>query len=106
VTAVTELHLGSLGADGAGNQLVTQTDTENGCASILEHLGEVLGGDIQGGRVTGTVGHEETVEVLSSKGREIVVPRDDQDFNATGEQAAQLVILHTNIQAEHADSTA
>jgi hypothetical protein len=106
VTAVTELHLGGLGAHGAGNQLVAQTDTEDGYAGVLKHLGEVLGGGSQGGRVTGTVGHEETIVVLTSEGGEVVIPRNDQDLHTAGQKATQLVVLHTDIQAEHTHSTA
>jgi hypothetical protein len=106
VTTVTELHLGGLGADGAGNQLVTETNAEDGYPGILEHLGEVVDSDCQSRRVTGTVGHEQTVVVLSSKGGEVIVPRDNHDLHTASKQATQLVVLHTNIQAKNTHSTA
>ncbi|KAF3384345.1 hypothetical protein F1880_003105 [Penicillium rolfsii] len=106
VATVTEQHLGGGSADGAGNQLVTETDTEDWCPGILQGLGQVVDSGGQGGGVTRTVGNEQTVVVLASQGGEIVVPGHDHDLDATGKQAAQLVIFHTNIQAQNPDGAA
>jgi hypothetical protein len=103
VTAVTELHLAGCSTDGAGNQLVTQTDTEDRCAGILECLGQVIDSGCESSGVTGSVGDKQTIVVLACQGGEVVVPGNNHDLNTTGQQAAELVVFHTNIQAQNAD---
>lgn len=105
VTTVTELHLLGLSTDGTGNQLMTKTDTENGNSVLFHGLGQIGDGSGEGGRVTRTVRNEQTIVVLAGEGREIVIPGNDQNLNATCKQATQLVELHTDVQAENADGT-
>ena len=106
VTAVTELHLLGLGTGRAGDQLVTQTDTKDRGAALIERLGQVFDGFRGHDGVTGSVRNEQTIVVLARKGREIVVPGDDQDFDTASQQTTQLVELQADVQAQHADRTA
>ena len=106
MATVTELHLLSLGTGGACNQLVTQTDTEDGGSAFFEGFGQVCDGGGGHGRVTGTVGDEQTIIVLPGEVREIIIPGNNQDFNSTGKQATQLVEFQTHVQAKYPDWTA
>lgn len=83
VASVTKLHLDRVGTNSPGEQLVSETDTEDGDFAFLHSLGDVLHSSGDRGWVTGTVGEEETVIFASSEGMEIVIPRNDQDFNTT-----------------------
>lgn len=53
-------------------------------------------------RVTGTVGDKKTIVVLASKGWKIIVPWADHDLYASLQEAPQLVVLQSNIQAQYA----
>ena len=101
VAAVTELHLEGLGAGGASEKLVTKTDTEDGCPGLLHSGLNVLDGVLHDRWVTGSVGQEETVVVLSSERREVIVPGHDLDLNTALDEAAQLVELETDINTQN-----
>ncbi|KAI3479544.1 hypothetical protein L1887_58356 [Cichorium endivia] len=105
VATVTELELLGLGTGGESEQLVTETDTEDGDhvgALALEQLGDAGDGGAARDRVTGTVGDEETVEG-GDVGEEVVVPRDDVELDAAGGEASNLVVLHTDVERKDAD---
>ncbi|GKT92902.1 LOW QUALITY PROTEIN: hypothetical protein Ct61P_10752 [Colletotrichum tofieldiae] len=106
VASVAELHLLRLGSRGAGEQLVAQADTEDRGLGLVHGSLDVLDGGLQHGRVTRAVGEEETVVLLAGLLHQVVVPGADQDLNATLQKASQLVVLHTNIQTQHADGPA
>lgn len=89
MATVSELHLLGGGTRGQGEQLMTQANTKDGSASNLESLGEVVDSDLGHGWVTGTVRDEETVVV--GVGVEVIVPRDNLDFDTAGNEAADLV---------------
>jgi hypothetical protein len=104
VTTVTELHLLGGGTSSTGEELVSQADTEDGDLVLLEDRGDVLDGVLEDGGVTRTVGEEKTVELVDVGG-DVVVPRANKDLDTTLEEAPQLVVLHTDIEAQNTDST-
>ena len=53
------------------------------------------------GRITWSIGDEQTIIFLASQLREVVVPRDDLNLDTSVDQAAQLVVLQTNIDANN-----
>ena len=99
-TAVTELHLDCVGTSSSCEQLVTKTDTEDGCARFVHGSLDVLDGRLHHGWVTGTVGDEKTVVVLASKLREVVVPWNLQDFDSSPHQAPELVVFETDVNGD------
>ncbi|KAH0294696.1 carbamoyl-phosphate synth, partial [Aureobasidium sp. EXF-3399] len=103
VASVTVLHLDRLGTGGAGEQLVSQTDTEDGNSGLADVGLNVLDSLLHQCRVTRTVGDEETIVLLASQGREVVVPGDDLDLYTTLDEASKLVVLETDVNADNAD---
>lgn len=101
VAAVTELHLEGFGASSASEQLVSKTNTEDGCPGFLQSRLDVLDCVFHHSWVTGSVGQEETVVLLACQLGEIVVPGHDLDFHAALDEAAQLVELETDINTEN-----
>jgi len=45
------------------------------------------------GRITRTVGNEETIIVFASKGWEVIVPGADHNFHTSSKKAAQLIVF-------------
>jgi hypothetical protein len=101
VSAVTELHLEGFGASSASEQLVSKTDTEDGCPCLLQSCLNVLDSVLHHRWVTRSVGQEETVVLLACELGEVVVPGHNLDFDTALDEAAQLVELETDINTEN-----
>jgi hypothetical protein len=56
--------------------------------------------------VTGAVGDEQAIVFLARKPREIVVPRDLQNFDTPSDETSQLVVLETDIDCDNANRAA
>jgi len=96
VSTVTVLHLDSVSAGSNGQQLVAKTDAHDGNLGGGHQLAEVVGGAAAVGGVTGTVGDEDTVEVVGRLvDREVV--RNAGDGGATGDNGANDVLLDTTV---------
>ena len=106
MTSVAVLHLDRLGTRGAGKQLVSQTDTEDGDSSLADVGLNVLDSLLHQCWVTRTVRDEETIVLLACQRREVIVPGNDLDFDTTLDEASKLVVLETNINADNADGSA
>lgn len=106
MTSVTKLHLLCGGTGSASQELVTQADTKDGGFVLLHNGGDVLDGSLENGGVTGTVGDEETVVLLAGGLGQVVVPWADHDLNAALEEAAQLVVFHTDVDAQNTNGAA
>ena len=85
---------------------MAQTDTEDRDSSLADVGLDVLDGLFHHRRVTRTVGNEETIIFLASQRREIVVPGDNLDLDSALDQASELVVLETNINAYDTDRSA
>lgn len=106
MSTVTKLQLQGAGTCSSGKQLVSEADTKDWCALLLDGSLDVVDGLGHHGWITWTVGDEETIVVLASKGWEIIVPRAYQNLNTAGDQASELVVLETDVQAEDTDIAA
>lgn len=96
VGTVTVLELDGAGASGESQQLVTQADTEDGDLGSLHKTLQVVDSVLAVSRVTGTVGDEDTVEVVS----DLVdgeVEGEDSDASTAANQAPQDVLLNTTV---------
>ena len=99
--AVAVLELERLRATRTREQLVTETDAKHGKLFERHRLRDPVARGGHDGWVAGTVGEEEAVERLFARGEVVVVPRDDLDLYAALEEAAELVELHADVDAEH-----
>lgn len=103
VAAVTKLHLQGTCARCSREELVAKADTEDWGAVLLNGGFDVVDGFSHHSWITWAVGDEETIVVLSSKGGEVVVPWAYKDLNTTPDEAPQLVVLESDIQAQYSD---
>jgi len=96
VGSVTVLELDGASADSKSQELVTQTDTHDGNVRGLHKTGKVVNSSLAMGRVTGTVGDEDTVKVLRNLVDGVVV-REDGNGSTSADQAAKDVLLNTTV---------
>lgn len=96
VSTVTVLELDGAGTSGQGQELVTQADTEDGKLGGLHQAAQVVDGVLAVSRVTGTVGDEDTVEVVGDLVDGEVVG-EHGNTGATADQATQNVLLDTTV---------
>jgi hypothetical protein len=94
--SVTILELDGASTDSKSQKLVTQTNTHDGDVGGLHEAGKVVNGSLAMGRVTGTVGDEDTVKVLRNLVDGVVV-REDSDGSTSADQAAKNVLLDTTV---------
>jgi len=96
VGAVAVLELDGLGAGGHGEELVAETDAEDGELVVIDDLAKVVSGSAAVGWVAWAVGDEDAVEVL----RDVldgVVKGKDGDGGAAGDEGAHDVFLDTAV---------
>lgn len=105
-STVSVLELEGRGSRGASEKLVTEADTEDGEGAELDGLGEVGGGSGEGGGVAGSVRDEKPIEGLLGRGEVVVVPGNDLELDSTLDEAANLVVLHSDVDAEDAKGAA
>jgi len=105
VPTVTELHLDGIGAGSASQQLVSKTDTEDGCSRLLHRGPDVLDSILHHSWITRTVGDEQPIVLLTSQLREVVIPRHHLDLDTALDEAAQLVELETDIDTDNTHGT-
>ena len=105
-TAVTKLHLDCAGAGCTGKQLVTKTDTEDGCAGLVHGGLDVLDGSLHHGWVTGTVGDEETIVVLAGELGEVIVPGNLQNLDSPTYEASELIVFETHVDGDDTNRAA
>ncbi|CAI6053242.1 unnamed protein product [Clonostachys chloroleuca] len=101
VASISELHLLCLGSGGSGEELVSQANTKHWGLVLLHRGRDVLGGGVDNGRVTGTVGDEETIILVAGILHDVMVPGDHEDLDAALEEASELVVLHTHIDTQN-----
>jgi len=92
VGSVTVLELDGASADSKSQELVTQTDTHDGNVRGFHKTGKVVNSSLAMGRVTGTVGDEDTVKVLRNLVDGVVV-REDGNGSTSADQATKDVLL-------------
>jgi hypothetical protein len=97
VGAVAVLELDGAGTDGKSEQLVAEADAHDGDGGGLHKASEVVDSLLAVGRVTGTVGDEDTIVVLSDLVDGVVVG-EDGDGRATADEASKDVLLDTAVQ--------
>jgi hypothetical protein len=97
VGTVTVLQLDGASASSQSKELVTQADTEDGDLRGLHQAAEVVGGVLAMGRVTGAVGDENTVKVVSDL-VDGVVEGEDGNASTAADEAAQNVLLDSTIE--------
>jgi hypothetical protein len=101
VSTVSELHLESARASSSSEKLMPKTNTKNWCPILCHCRCNMFDSLVHDRWITGTVGDEETIVVLASKGWKVIVPRTDQNFYPSLQEAAQLVVLQSNIQTQN-----
>lgn len=93
---VTILELDRLCASGESNQLVTHAYTHDGDLGRLKELAEVVNGSCAVSWVTGSVGDEDTIEVVCDL-VDGVVKGEAGDACTSGNETAEDVLLDTTI---------
>lgn len=96
VCTVSVLQLERLSTGGESNELMTHANTHNGDLGALEQFAEVVHGGSAVGRVTGAVGDEDTIEVVSDL-VDGVVEGEAGNTGSTGDETAEDVLLDTAI---------
>lgn len=96
VRAVAVLELDGLCAGGERDELVAHADAHDGDLGGLEELAQVVDGLGAVGRVAGSVGDEDAVEVVGDLLDGVVV-REAGDAGAAGDEAAEDVLLDTAV---------
>lgn len=104
VGAVAVLELDGAGADGKSEQLVTEADAHNGDGGGLHEASEVVDSLLAMGRVTGTVGDEDTIVMLSNLVDGVVVG-EDGDGRATADEASKDILLDTAVQKSNVEGS-
>lgn len=100
VSPVTVLELDGASASSQSQQLVTQANTKDGHLRRLHQAAQVVGGGLAVSRVTGTVGDEDTIEVVSHL-VDGEVKGEHGHAGTAVDQAAQDVLLDTTIDDSH-----
>lgn len=80
---------------------MTETDTEDGEGSSFDSFGEHGSSRLESGGITGTVRNEETVERFFVGREVVVIVRDDLEFDSSLREAPDLVVLHSDVDAEN-----
>lgn len=104
VSTVSVLELDGAGTNGESQKLVTQADTHDGDRRSLHQAGEVVDSLLAMGGVTGAVGDEDTVVVLSDLLDGVVVG-EDGDGGTSADQAAKDVLLDTAVNEGNVESS-
>lgn len=102
VGSVAVLHLDGLGANGHGQKLVTETDSHDGDGRALHQAGKVVDSLLAVNWVTGTVGDEDTVEVVGNLMDRVVVGEDGKR-GTTADQASEDVLLDTAVDQSNVE---
>lgn len=96
VSPVTVLELDGAGTGSQSQQLVAQTDTEDGDLGGLHQTLQVVDGVLAVGGVTRAVGDKHTIEVVSHL-VDGEVEGEDRDAGAAANQAPQDILFHTAV---------
>ena len=104
-STVTVLELEGAGSCCSGEELVTETDSEDGELGEGEGGSETVDGGGEGGGVSRSVLDEQSVEGLLGRLEVVVVPGDDLDLDSSLDEAPDLVVLHPDVDAEHSEGT-
>ena len=102
-SSVSVLELERVGSGREGEKLMSETDTEDGELSEREGFGESGDGRDEGGGISRSVRDEETVEQLFRREEIVVVEGDDLELDATVDEAADLVELHSDVDADYSE---
>lgn len=97
VCAVAVLQLDSAGTNGESEKLVAKTDTHDRDGRFFHQCSKVVDSFLAMGGVTGAVGDEHAIVVLSNLLNRVVV-REDRHGGATAGEAAKDILLHTAIE--------
>lgn len=101
VSTVSKLHLESARTSSSSEKLMSKTNTKNWRPILCYCRCDMFDSLVHDRWITGTVRNEETIVVLASKGWKVIVPRTDQNFYASLQEASQLVVLQSNIQTQN-----
>lgn len=105
MATVSEFHLEGASSRSSGEQLMAETDSEDGYPAQVHHSSDALNGGLHERGITGTIRNKETVVIRARQRWKIVVPRHDFDLDTPLYQTPQLVIFETNIDANDLDGT-
>jgi hypothetical protein len=96
VSPVTVLELDGAGTNSESQKLVAETNTHDRNVGSFHQAGEIVDGSLAMGRVTRTVGDEDTIEVLRDLVDGVVIG-EDCDGSTSANQAAKDVLLDTTV---------
>lgn len=102
VSTVTEPHAVGVESSGESDDLVTHADTKDGLIPLVDGLPHNVSGLHAVLWVSGTVGKEETVELIADL-VEIVVPGEDGDGSSTTSEGTEDVGLGTKVEEGNLD---
>lgn len=93
---ITVLELDGAGASSQSQELVTQTNTEDGNLGGLHQTLQVVYSVLAVSGVTGAVGDEDTIEVVGHL-VDRVIEGEDRDAGAAANHAPQDILFHTTV---------
>ena len=100
VSTVAVLEFDGSGTGGQGEQLVSKTDAHNGDLGRFHQFAEMVDCILAMGWVTGTVGDEDSVEVVGDFVDGVIV-REGGDAGTAADKASQDVFLDSTVDDSH-----
>ena len=100
MSTVSELHLECVCTGCSSEKLMAKANAENGRTRLLECSGDVIDRLFHHCRISGSVRQEQAIVIFSGQLREVVVPGYDLYFNASIDEAPELVELKTDVDAD------
>lgn len=97
MTSVTKSHPVGFKTSRQTKDLVTHADTKDGLVPLIDSLPDSHGSVHDHLRVTGTVGKEQTIKLVSDS-VEVKVPRKDSDDSITSDKRSENVGLDTKVK--------
>jgi hypothetical protein len=102
VSSVTVLELDGASTDSKSQKLVAETNTHDWNVGGFHQTGEIVDSSLAMSRVTGTVGDEDTIEVLRDLVDGVVIG-EDCDGSTSADQATKDVLLDTAVDQSNVE---
>jgi hypothetical protein len=102
VSSVTVLELDGASTDSKSQKLVAETNTHDRNVGGFHQTGEIVDSSLAMSRVTGTVGDEDTIEVLRDLVDGVVIG-EDCDGSTSADQATKDVLLDTAVDQSNVE---
>jgi len=102
VSSVTILELDGASTNSKSQKLVSETNTHDRNVGGFHQAGEIVDSSLAMGRVTGTVGDEDTIEVLRDLMDGVIIGKDC-DGSTSADQATKDILLDTAVDQSNVE---